>query len=205
MGVCNKISGAWRTSHRRCGELIRGRGLYCNFKRPVTMKPPKTPHWSFSLVTKHNLSRNLSHFDPGLQFNFLVSLVLSVHAHWEARCVSRGVWWRWWAWGDWWCHIDGFVCSLLAPAIRSVAQETATCLLQNADARLTYWLEVTASLPGEAGLHTLTELQWTILLSPSERRVTYFRESGRVICSNLPSLRKAWSLQISSVFKAHIL
>lgn len=50
-------------------------------------------------------------------------------------------------WGDWCCHIDGLVCSLLVPAIRSAAQETATCLLRNADARLTYQLYVTALLP----------------------------------------------------------
>lgn len=40
--------------------------------------------------------------------------------------------------GDGRCHIDGLVRSLLAPAIRSVAQETPTCLLRNADARVTY-------------------------------------------------------------------
>ncbi len=43
-------------------------------------------------------------------------------------------------WGDLWCHDDGLVCSLLAPAIRSAAQETAARLLRNADARVTYRL-----------------------------------------------------------------
>lgn len=40
--------------------------------------------------------------------------------------------------GDRRCHIDGLVLSLLAAAIRSAAQETATPLLRNADAGLTY-------------------------------------------------------------------
>lgn len=143
MGVCNEISGAHRTSHRRRGDLIRGERL---FLEAYDGENSQDHH---SNNTQPNQKSEMT--DPGV--TSWVSLCLAVHTHngWliilakcssaVARFLYRGVWCRWRArWWAWRCHIDGLVLSLLAPAIRSAAQETAACLLRNADARLTYRL-----------------------------------------------------------------
>lgn len=51
----------------------------------------------------------------------------------------------------------------------------------------------------QAELHTLTELQWIIPRSPSERRATDFRELERFIWPDRPSRRKVWSWHLLRV------
>lgn len=81
-------------------------------------------------------------------------------------CV-RGLWWRCWAKGNRWCHIDGLFLSLLAPAIRSAAQETATRLCEML--MLDLLTDYKSLHHCQADLYILTELQWIIEWLHSEQ------------------------------------
>lgn len=105
-------------------DTVTFRGLWLETPKSITVKKQNTTQ-----------AEIFAPFWPSVYRRFPILFILPVHTYWARQgahvevCVRQS--------GDWWCHIDGLVCSLLAAAIRSAAQETAARLLRNADARLT--------------------------------------------------------------------